>query len=290
MDECPRTYDHVLREERRLLLRDAALRAAKAVEEDSPFRLMVTGSLSRGQVHPWSDLDVVLIPTRDGGGGENEILRMETRRRVSDAMDMHDADVVYADEVFDGLKKGMMGSLLPVEDIPSLRDLPDVSVVLARIHVSIGFALEASDRIMADYAASEEKLREIMPDFDRMSCSHAMDPIRRKASLWMKKLAVHADGGRSRWLDDPDDDEALDRLLERLSSPGSAPDGCSSLLEAPAAGSLRYLLVDAYDFLFRRSETECPKELFASIRDAVSQLGRDLEAMAPGVPTHGLST
>ncbi|NTF17558.1 hypothetical protein G6L37_04045 [Agrobacterium rubi] len=289
MDDIRRTFDPVLREERRLLLWEAALRAEAAVPASAACRVMVTGSASRGQVHPWSDLDLVLTPTRTGNEiGSDE--RGELRRSVLDAADLSNTDVVFHDEIFDGLKRGMLGSLRLPADMPMLSDLPGASVALARVHVSIHYALQASASIMREYSQSEDKLRDIMSDFDRMSCSHAMSPLRSKAALWTRKLAVFVDGGRSPWLDDWDDEDALDRLLARLSAPGSAPDSVSSVIDASAAGSLRYLLVEAYDFVFGRSESEEPQAEYESVRDAVATLGSRLEAMVRGVPTHGLGS
>lgn len=289
MDDFPRTFDKELREGRRAYLTAAASRAEEALSDDSGYRLMVTGSLSRGQVHPWSDLDLVLV-LRDGmdAAMDNEA-RSDLRRRIIDAVDMYEADIVFDDEVVEGLRKGMLGSLVEVADIPALADLPDVSVALARIHVSMHYALEASESIMADYRKSEDELRRILSDYDRLSSSHAMDPLRRKAFLWMKKLAVFADGGRSPWLDDSDDDEALDRLLARLSSPCSSTDGAKSLLSQSATAALRWLLVDAYDFTFAQGdEGSPPMDTYVEIRDAISDLRREMEAMVPGVPTHGI--
>jgi len=286
MDDHPRTYDRLLREARRLVLREAALSAAAAVPEKSGYRIMVTGSLSRGQIHPWSDLDLVLVPTQIMTEPDEE-LRRDLRSRVRDSHDIYDADVVFHDEIFDGLKRGMLGSLILPSGIPELSELPPASVALARVHVSIGYALDQSALIMEEYDRAEAKLRPVVSDFDRMASSNAMDPLRRKASLWMKKLAVFPDGGRSPWLDDWDDEEALDRLLQRLAMPGTAPDGDAALLDAPAAGALRYLLVDAYDFVVRRSESHDPLRDYGSVRDAMERLRRDLEAMVPGVPTHG---
>jgi UTP:GlnB (protein PII) uridylyltransferase len=59
MNKIFRTWDTALRERRRSTLIQAA-EAAHAAAVDSSFDLLVTGSLARGQVHPWSDLDLIL--------------------------------------------------------------------------------------------------------------------------------------------------------------------------------------------------------------------------------------
>jgi hypothetical protein len=99
---------------------------------------------------------------------------------------------------------------------------------------------------------------------------------------------VFLDGGRSEWLDDWADEDALDRLLVRLAIPGSAPDGVSSVLDPSSAAALRYLLVDAYDFVVRRRTADSPKDEYQSVFDAVKGMEAKLAGMTSGVETHGL--
>lgn len=288
MEDLLRTFDLSMRLARQERLRKWATAAdALLVDRGGGYRAMVSGSLSRGQVHPWSDLDLVLEET-ESITEDQIIARNELRYDLYARLDTDAVDVVFIDEIFPGLAKGMLGSLVRPEDIPPLTDLPDPTVALARVRVSIGYALAASDEILAEYLRNAEKLRAVMSDFESAAYSNAMDPLRRKAQFWARKLAVFVDGGRSEWLDDWDDEDALDRLLERLATPGSAPDGTSSVIDKSAAGALRYLLVDAYDFVVRRRSSETPEVEFRSVADAIREMGDGFLRLAPEAETHGL--
>jgi predicted nucleotidyltransferase len=284
MEQRCRTFETELREARRLHLRDKAETAAAFVAERGGFEVWVSGSLSRGQVHPWSDLDLVL--SESGPSAEDRSgLRYDLLRHL----DMDGVDVVFEDEIFPGLAKGMLGSLVRADEVPPLSELPDPRVALARVHVSIGYALKSSEQILVEYAASEQKLRGVIDDYDSMVFSHAMDPLSRKAPLWVQKLAVFMDAGRAEWLDDRFDEEALDRLLARLSTPQSGSFGRDTVIDAEAAGALRYLVIDAYDFVVRRRRADSPRDEYGSVVEAIRSLSKKLEAMVPGVETHGLT-
>ncbi len=283
-DHC-RTFDIALREARRLFLKEKAQAAAAFVAERGGYEVLVSGSLSRGMVHPWSDLDLVLSATAEETSDRSD-LRYDLIRHL----DMDSVDVVFVDEIVPGLAKGMLGSLVPPQDIPPLTDLPDPKITLARVHVSIGFSLKASEAILEEYAAAEHELRDKISDYDSMVYSHAMDPLRRKATLWTQKLAVFLDGGRSEWLDDCYEEDALDRLLSRLASPESIPSEREAVIDAAGAGALRYLLVDAYDFVVRRRRAESPKDEYGSVVEAIREMAARIETMSPGVETHGLTS
>ncbi|MNU43636.1 hypothetical protein D3C71_324260 [compost metagenome] len=283
-DHC-RTFDVELREARRLLLKEKAEAAAAFVSERGGYEVLVSGSLSRGMVHPWSDLDLVLSATSESSGDRSD-LRYDLYRHLN----IDDVDVVFVDEIVPGLAKGMLGSLVTPQNIPPLAALPDPKIALARVHVSIGFALRASESILEEYAEAEHELRGKISDYDSMVYSHAMDPLRRKATLWMQKLAVFLDGGRSEWLDDRYDEDALDRLLSRLASPASEPFEREAVIDAAGAGALRYLLVDAYDFVVRRRRAESPRDEYLSVVEAIREMAERMEAMSPGIETHGLTS
>lgn len=283
-DHC-RTFDVELREARRLLLKEKAEAAAAFVSERGGYEVLVSGSLSRGMVHPWSDLDLVLSATSESSADRSD-LRYDLYRHLN----IDDVDVVFVDEIVPGLAKGMLGSLVTPQNIPPLAALPDPKIALARVHVSIGFALRASESILEEYAEAEHELRGKISDYDSMVYSHAMDPLRRKATLWMQKLAVFLDGGRSEWLDDRYDEDALDRLLSRLASPASEPFERKAVIDAAGAGALRYLLVDAYDFVVRRRRAESPRDEYLSVVEAIREMAERMEAMSPGIETHGLTS
>lgn len=283
-DQC-RTFDTELRDARRLLLKEKAQAAAAFVSERGGYEVLVSGSLSRGMVHPWSDLDIVLSET-----SESSVDRSDLRYDLHHHLNIDDADVVFVDEIVPGLAKGMLGSLVTPQNIPPLVALPDPKVALARVHVSIGFALRASESILGEYAKAEHELRGRISDYDSMVYSHAMDPLRRKATLWMQKLAVFLDGGRSEWLDDRYEEDALDRLLSRLASPASEPFEREAVIDAAGAGALRYLMVDAYDFVVRRRRAESPQDEYASVVEAIRKMAERMEAMSPGIETHGLTS
>lgn len=282
-DHC-RTFDMALRGARRLHLKEKAEAAAAFVAERG-CEIFVSGSLSRGMVHPWSDLDLILSEPE-----EDKADRSDLRYDLIRHLDMDGVDVVFMDEIVPGLAKGMLGSLVSPADIPPLASLPDPKIALARVHVSISFALKASEAILEEYTAAEHELRDKISDYDSMVYSHAMDPLRRKATLWAQKLAVFLDGGRSEWLDDRYEEDALDRLLSRLASPESVPFEREPVIDAAGAGALRYLLVDAYDFVVRRRRAESPRDEYGSVVDAIRDMAAKIEAKSHGVETHGLTS
>jgi predicted nucleotidyltransferase len=273
-----------LREARRLYLKGKSEAAAAFVSERG-CEVFVSGSLSRGMVHPWSDLDLILSEP-EGDNADRSDLRYDLIRHL----DMDGVDVVFTDEIVPGLAKGMLGSLVSPADIPPLASLPDPKIALARVHVSISFALKASEAILEEYTAAEHELRDKISDYDSMIYSHAMDPLRRKATLWTQKLAVFLDGGRSEWLDDRYEEDALDRLLSRLASPESVPFEREPVIDAAGAGALRYLLVDAYDFVVRRRRAESPMDEYGSVVEAIRDMAAKIEAKSHGVETHGLTS
>lgn len=283
-DHC-RTFDTDLREARRLLLKEKAEAAAAFVLERGGYEVFVSGSLSRGMVHPWSDLDLILSATSESSADRSD-LRHDLYRHLN----IDDVDVVFVDEIVPGLAKGMLGSLVTPQGIPPLADLPDPAIALARVHVSIGFALRASASILEEYAEAEHELRNKISDYDSMVYSHAMDPLRRKAVLWTQKLAVSLDSGRSEWLDDRYDEDGLDRLLSRLASPAREPFEREAIIDAAGAGALRYLLVDAYDFVVRRRCAESPRDEYLSVVEAIGEMAERMEMMSQGIETHGLTS
>jgi hypothetical protein len=136
-----RTWDDDLREARRLLLLERVRIVSDAVA-GTPFAVAVTGSLARGQVHPWSDLDLLMF-RRDGGEefGEDGL---NLRAAILFGGGFSDLDLVPVQQVPPALAEGMLGSAVAVDDIPDLADLPDPRLSITRTAMSMRFALRHS--------------------------------------------------------------------------------------------------------------------------------------------------
>lgn len=283
-----RTFDNELRDSRFALLKAAALAAATAAE-GSGFDAMVTGSLSRGQTHPWSDLDVVLV-RQDPEAEQDYELESNLESNVSLAIGHVGGDVVFADDIIEPLKKGMLGSLVRPADIPPLGDLPDFNLALSRAAISMEVTLshiETSDFRGHSTVAQDKRLRGILR---RSAISRTFRMLSVRADISLKRLAVYQDGGQSPWLDDHADMKALSALLKRLQAPASFPIERPAVMTADAAKALRWLLGSEPDFMgYNLRQTEAAERKEADTRSAIKEWAGLLRRVSPTTETHGLS-
>ena len=270
-----RTYDAVAREHRRRELAHAAMSAAEAFDRSATgMEMYVSGSLSRGQTHPWSDLDLVIL--RNGRERDPEAdfeLRNAIRRAVQDVK----CDVVFEDEIPPPLALGMMGSLVRPEDVPDLAPLPTVQTVYARLAMSLGFALRTSRELIDAYA----RITRNSDISENLFREGALRFLSDKADFWLSKLAVFVDGGQSGWLDDGDEAELREMLL-RLCETADAPFPRPAVMFPSSASALAAMALE--------------RSLDADVRlphprKAVYDLSRQASLwndLASGAQTHGL--
>lgn len=277
-----RTWDRNLREERRTTLARNARTISDAME-GTPFMVAVTGSLSRGQVHPWSDLDL-LMQRRDGDdeiGEEGRALRS----KIVLWADFHDFDLVPLEDVPAALFEGMIGSAVAIDDIPDLCELPDTRLAIARTAMSMRFALQMSRDI--DDGRLDDEMSAASSEIDRLRAFSAMRPLMSKAGLWAKRLLVFQDGGRSAWLDDHDDEDALEEALSRLARPAAEPLERPAILTHDAAETLAFLLSDAS--VYGYAEDEDLVEALRATRRSLDEAVESLYGLEADHSTHGLS-
>lgn len=235
-----RTWDRGLRAARHARLSASALAAAQAASE-SGCSLMVTGSLSRGEVHPWSDLDLVLVgqdPEAEPDSGLSWKIKWASGLADEDAV-----DVMSENQIIEPLRKGILGSLVPVGAIPDLGDLPDPELALPRAAVSIETAISQIEAARLADGRFLDQLKDdsLKPLVVRSSLSRARDQLAYRTQVSLKRLAVFQDGGRSEWLDSHDDDD-LPAMLERLAAPAGEPFERAAALTAEAADVIPWLL------------------------------------------------
>jgi len=219
MDAIFRTWDLSLREGRRSVLLQAA-QAADAVAAGSPFDLLVVGSLARGQVHPWSDLDLIL-KAKDPVTKPDHLLRS----RVEAATDLSDADVLLEEDIVGSMRENMLRDAVPVSLVAPLSDLPDPSEMIPRCAFAMEFLVANISRELdrgVEWRAKVEEPR-VGQTILEGAVDIARDSLRERSRVSVKRLAVFHDGGRSAWLDDYDDEEALRAMLDRLARPASEP-------------------------------------------------------------------
>lgn len=276
-----RTWDRDLREGRRTTLARNARTISDAME-GTPFMVAVTGSLSRGQVHPWSDLDL-LMQRRDGDeiGEEGRALRS----KIVLWADFHDFDLVPMEDVPAALFEGILGSAVAVDDIPDLCELPDPRLAIARTAMSMRFALQMSRDI--DDGRLDDEMSAASSEIDRLRAFSAMRPLMSKAGLWAKRLLVFQDGGRSAWLDDHDDEDALEEALSRLARPAAEPLERPAILTPDAAETLAFLLSDAS--VYGYAEDEDLVEALRATRRSIDEAVESLYGLEADHSTHGLS-
>lgn len=280
-----RTYDLDLREARRLLLRDAAERVAEAVD-GSGFEAWVTGSLSRGQVHPWSDLDIVLIRTNPDAV-EDYGLEVTGIRAAGEVP----ADVVFEKDVYEPLQKGMLGSLVRPGDVPPLADLPDPGLAPIRAAFSIETILARIEKENAEIAALAEREgdKSMLELLKRTRASRSYRALAHRMETSLKRLAVFHDGGRSKWLDDGTDMQALEGLLDRLREPAETPFPRPAVMTEDAAEAARWLLDEEQDPDWHRGEADgMERRLEASVA-ALKDWTAVLRNASDLTETHGLA-
>jgi hypothetical protein len=276
-----RTWDDDLREARRLLLIDRARIVSDAVA-GTPFAVAVTGSLSRGQVHPWSDLDLLMF-RRVG----EEKLGEEGRKLRADILfgvDFHDLDLVPMEHVPPALAEGMLGSAVAVDDVPDLDELPDPRLSITRTAMSMRFALEQSRSV--DLGRLDKNRRGRPSETDRLIAFAAFRDLYAKAGLWAKRLLVFQDGGRSAWLDDHDEEDALEEALIRLASPAEAPFQRPAVFDEDDAHTLGFLVLGASDYGYEEGQNVV--KALRNTRWNLDQLVEGLYALEMDHSTHGL--
>jgi hypothetical protein len=193
--------------------------------------LLISGSASRGEVHPWSDLDMLLVrpPTV-------EIPEEVYAWSVEDAAGIDDVTVLLHNEVFKPMRPGLVGRARSLSEVPRMvMPLPDPSIALDRVAFSI--------RMLPDEFAEE---RSRIDMFYKASGSYAlgrfMGRVARRCTTAMTRLAVFHDGGSSTWLDDRSDEKALSELLGRLAEPAEVPFQRQAMLPKETASVLPDLL------------------------------------------------
>lgn len=272
-----RTYDTEFREARRVELSNAALAASEAVSGDRGMDILVTGSLSRGQVHHWSDLDLVVV--RNGVQPDRDRDRV-LREAVYDAVGHLECDVVFEEHVPDPLRRGMMGSLVAPSDLPGLAPLPAIETVYARLDMSLFYALRETEELADAYGriAANGSGRP-----HRLVRDGALRALSAKTDFWLKKLAVFVDGGQSPWLDDGDRGDLADLLL-RLSKPSDEPFARPAVVSLAGARTLYSLSVARSDPFSEDVDLPNPRKAIYDL-ERQRRLWKDL---ACGATTDGL--
>lgn len=244
-----RTYDNSLRQARYDYLVAAAERGAEFVK-GSGFDLKVTGSLSRGQVHPWSDLDLLLVRT-----DPEAVMSWDLSYGAEKAAQGNDhsnlIDVMFEEDLVGGLKVGILGSAVPISRLPSLGELPMKELSLPRCAMSLSFVIKAVLRdkqttksLIAERELSPEKdehtIRTLWKSHQSISLNRLLD----KAELALKRLAVFYDGGRSSFLDGDRSQETIVDLVTCLSKPSDLPFTRPPVLTNDAASLIAPLFND----------------------------------------------
>jgi len=280
-----RTFDRELRESRRRLLAEAAARVAASVD-GSEFEAMVSGSLSRGQTHPWSDLDVVLVK-KDADASEDFELEMAARQAAGEVP----ADVMFERDVYEPLQRGILGSLVRPDEIPPLAELPDPDLALVRAAFSMETAI---DQILESEAELETRPRDGDEKFENMlrraKLSRAYRHLSQRMDLNLKRLAAFQDGGRSKWLDDSSNMRALAGLLGRLQEPATAPFPRPAVMTREAAEAVRWLQQDDLDPYWNPGKLEAMDARMKETVSAILDWTTLLRHVSKETETHGLET
>jgi hypothetical protein len=239
-DQKFRTWDEALRQRRFDLLRGAAQRAAAAAIK-AGLSLRVTGSVSRGEVHPWSDLDLVL---KKEGVAEEGI--WSKWHDVIDATGLGDGvDAPFEDEIFAPLLPGLVGRARQIEEMPvALAPLPDPSVALRTAAIGVIVVVKRFDLEEAKLPGMLTKLGNHSEWYVKRHASRMLDMMEARIETAVKRLAAYHDGGQSAWLDDHGDRDALRSMLERLSSATDAPFQRPALIHQGGAADVHALLTD----------------------------------------------
>ena len=263
-----RTWDHDIRSARQTRLL-AAARAADACTRAKGGQMLITGSLARGQVHPWSDLDLIVIfPNPDARD-----LRLWEIEEASGLEPHEDVTVLKEQELFADIGARMRVSAVPLDQAPTtLALLPDPELAVERVR-------EAMAIVARNIVEERDKMKRLAERKD----SFGDDPnfwkrvhdstIRRESARagWrfkvaLKRLAAFQDAGRSEWLDKLDDEDALKSMLARLAEPANEPFARPALLTPTILKVAPDLVLrsDAFDLEdYARIKTEAPKWLSA---------------------------
>lgn len=276
-----RTQDLDLREARRLRLLSAARTASDAVPSDKG-EILVTGSLARGQVHPWSDLDLILKldePEKDYGLRHDVIVAVEESG-------FHDFDLIMEDQIIPQMAKGLLGGAVPVAAIPILASLPDADLAPLRAAQSLEITCEKVRETMEELtarSASGEDTEEIRSILLSYVPQMSRDRLREKAGLALKRLAAFQDGGQSSFLDGDRSEGAVQELLDRLAQPADEPMDRPAMLTPEALPSVLWLMSgDDGD------ETDLDKKVMAAL-DACEGWAKHLRSTTELTQAHGLS-
>lgn len=281
MTSWNRTNDVGLRRARHDKLVTAA-RAGAAAVEGTRFEILVTGSVARGQTHPWSDLDL-LLRSRDGSYERSSDIVLKVLNVVFGA-GISEVDIVPEDTVQPELVPGTIGGARSVHDIPPLADLPDPDLAPLRAAQSLEIACTRARNMIEEARTMPEstdiKVQEIIrrttPQMVRTQLSY-------KAALAIKRLAVFQDGGRSAFLDGDKSEEALIDLLDRLAEPADEPFERPAMLTEAVKRPLLWLL--AGDDL---DTAEIDAEVDDEALDALEGWIFHLRSTTDRTDTHGL--
>ena len=212
-----RSWEDDLRQARLEIVLAAAERA-NAVVAKHGAELLVTGSAARGEVHPWSDLDLI-VRLPESAERPNWLWSVEDAAGLGDAV-----TVLTEDEIIPPLRPGLIGGARQLDKVErQLVPLPDPAVAEDRVRTALGIVRPAiaQDRLAALQIADTDNA-----DSSRLSPWILLHSARRagyRAAVSLKRLAVYHDGGRSNWLDDATDVASLRDLVDRLAMPDQGP-------------------------------------------------------------------
>lgn len=273
-----RTHDPRLRRLRWEELVRGALAASKAARACG-LEVLVTGSLSRGQTHPWSDLDLLL---RAPEGVEASYDARRGIGRAIEARDLYAYDLVPEAGIIPALRKGMVEGAISLDALPELGELPDADLAPLRAAQSLEFTVEHVRRSIAEEAEHAEEDPENARIYKSYGVRIGRSQLQGKAELALKRLAVFQDGGRSSFLDGDHSEATVSDLLQRLSSPASEPFERPAMLPPEVVPHLLWLIGgDSLD------DTDVEKRL-ADALDAIEAWVPLLRSTTDRTEMHGL--
>jgi hypothetical protein len=124
--------------------------------------------------------------------------------------------VLTEDQIFEAMKASMIGGGKAVDDVPRrIAPLPPAAVAVER-------ALFSMNLLVSEFGDAAEDVKAVSEDspafkvVKRSTTRMMLRKCQRRMNTALKRLAVYLDEGRSAWLDDPYDRDALVRLLDRL--------------------------------------------------------------------------
>jgi len=268
-----RTSDADLRQARYDKLVKAA-KIANVMAVEAGIDLRVTGSLSRGETHPWSDLDLVAImPDEKNKNDRAPFFQIMQAIENSGIMEY---DVIPSYTIFEPLKPALLHSAILISAIPPISELPNPDLALTRGSQSLALALEVVRGNMIHSEEAAQRYPDTADDIKESYRDMALSILRTKAELALRRLAVFQDGGRSPWLDGSVNPNDLTELIDRLSI---ARDDHPTLIPDPA-----YLLqILTYDY-----DTTYSQEVFDRLIGFVKEWVDVMRAATPLEDTSGL--